>query len=165
MAVKATDIGLGKSVNLVGASIENGGYTVKKWTVKIADFTDGGGATGTVQLTPAIPAGSILLGIVANVKTALGCGTSANTAVGDGSTADCFSQNTDSILNLYSTGIKALTSLNGADENANATPNITSDKTITLTVTDGGGDFTTAVSAAVGEFDFYVFYLHLPLDA
>ena len=68
-------------------------------TVKIGDFTDGGGAAGTLTLQDSLPEGAFVIGTKATVKTAFIGNTSAVLVLGKTSGEDQFTNG--SSLNLF----------------------------------------------------------------
>ena len=99
-------------------------------TVLISEFTDGGGASGTLALSTQIPAGAIFLRSRVLVNVALSGDTTATLTIGDGSDADRYNTGTPSVL---TTGQKDMGAPSGAADHTAAA-------TVTLTVT-GGSDF------------------------
>ncbi|HUU90457.1 MAG TPA: hypothetical protein VM238_04525 [Phycisphaerae bacterium] len=141
-----------------GRLIEGPVRCIQQDAISYDDFTDGGGASGTLILTKPLPDGAIVLGWAANVSTAFT--SAANTsscvlAVGDGSTADIFSPETDP--SIMTANIVARTCLNPDDINANLVPHATAETAITLTVTEDS-DFGQLTQ---GEMDFTLFYILL----
>lgn len=95
--------------------------------VAIGDMTDGGGATGTIQLSDSLPEGAIAIGAKVDVETAF-AGTSNTDSIlmglGDGSDVDRFGDAVD----LETAGIVA--------EDVVGEAAISSDTDVTLTVTE-----------------------------
>lgn len=112
---------------------------VGQW-VEAGDFTDGEGATGTKTLAKQIPAGSFVLGSKVTVTEGFDAGGTAVMDIGDGSDADLFSQTTHDIESVASNLVESADA--AADGAYRGIVPIASDTTITLTVTEGGGDFT-----------------------
>lgn len=101
-------------------------------TVNLADFTDGGGASGTYQLPDAIPVGAqVDLNAQVQVITAFLGDTTAVLTIGDGSDVDRYNTGTPSV---FSTGYPAMGAPSGTKEHSAAIKP-------TLTVTSGS-DFT-----------------------
>ena len=122
------------------------------------DFTDGGGAVGTLSLNLKLPAGALVLGWGVNVLEAFTADTTAVLIVGDTSTNDSLSENTDDV-SVYTTGIKTSQSpLNCDDINANITPGYGSTApTVKLTIT-GQSDWGNVVA---GKLEIVVAYLDM----
>jgi hypothetical protein len=106
-------------------------------TVSYDEFTDGGGADGTLALSTTIPAGSVGLFTKVDVTTAFTSDSDTSTAVmnvGDGSDDDKFSYTTFNVF-VAATGL-----MEQHDAAASGTETglslITSDATITLTITE-----------------------------
>lgn len=66
------------------------------------EFTDGGGASGTLTLTGTLPAGAVVLGSKWTVTTGFTGNVSATLKVGDGTDADRYNTGTPSI---YTAGL------------------------------------------------------------
>ncbi|MHA2063284.1 MAG: hypothetical protein ACXABY_02765 [Candidatus Thorarchaeota archaeon] len=125
------------SLDLERAPVGVGIRKVGQW-VTYDQFTDGGGASGTLALSKTIPAGSFVFGSKVTVTTGFTGDTTAVLDIGDGSDADLFSQTTHNI-------VAAATNLvEGADEAAAGAGRgiapVASAATVTLTVT-GASDF------------------------
>lgn len=74
------------------------GLLVISETVEVADFTDGGGASGTYTLSQQIPAGAFALrGVVVDLTGFTG-NTSAVITVGDGTDVDRYNAGTPSVF-------------------------------------------------------------------
>jgi hypothetical protein len=71
-----------------------GGMNVIAQRVALADFTDGGGAAGTLDLDGEIPAGAFVLRTVVENVTGFAGDTSAALTVGDGTDADRYNATT-----------------------------------------------------------------------
>ena len=71
--------------------------------LKIADFTDGGGASGTLTLGNKLPEGAFIIGTKATVKTAFIGDTSAALVLGKTSGEDQFTNGTS--LNLFAADV------------------------------------------------------------
>ena len=129
---------MSKKVNLdlerspVGCGIRK----VGEW-VDYSDFTDGGGASGTLALSKVIPAGSFAFGSKITVTTGFTGDTTAVADIGDGSDADLFNQTAHNVLAAASNLVGAATEAAGSDRGIVA---LASDTTITVTVT-GSSDF------------------------
>lgn len=76
-------------------------------TVAFGDFTDGGGATGTLTMTGSVPAEAIILGTKVTVTTAFSGGTavSAVLQIGDGVDVDRYMTGTPDIFTGATTPI------------------------------------------------------------
>lgn len=99
-------------------------------TALSSQFTDGGGASGTLVLTSQIPAGAIFLYSVATVNVAFSGDTTAVLTIGDGSDVDRYNTGTPSV---FTTGAKEMGNPSGNRFHPSA-------QSVTLTIT-GGTDF------------------------
>jgi len=124
---------------------------VAQW-VKPADFTDGGGASGTLVLRKKIPAGSFVIGSKVTVKKAWSGDTSCVMDIGDGSDADIFSYTTHNLFTAATNLVEAADAGNAGTESG-LVP-ISSETTVTLTVTSDSdfGAISTAARAYVEVF-------------
>ena len=128
--------------------------------VDAGDFTDGGGGTGTLVLNKQIPAGSLVLCSKVTVKTGFDAGGTAIMDIGDGSDADLFSQTTH---NIETAADNLMETCDAASSGTSrGTVAISSDTSITLTVTEGGGDFT--LIGTTGRMLVEIFYLSTNLE-
>lgn len=123
-------------------------------TLAYTDFTKSG-TDGYKVLTDPIPDGAIIIGWKANITTAFVGDTSGTLSVGDGSTADIFSPETDP--SVYAANILARTCLNPDDISSNLVPHTTAETAITLTIA-GNADWD-SVSAGAMEFTLYYILL------
>jgi hypothetical protein len=122
------------------------GMNVLAQRVVLADFTDGGGTSGTLDLDGQIPAGAFVLRTVVEDVTGFAGDTSAALTVGDGTDADRYNATT----------IDVFTTVAALDGGAPSGVQVhTAAKTPRLTVTSAA-DFT-AVSA--GAMTVKIFYL------
>lgn len=129
------------------------GFRKVSQIVNVADFTDGGGAAGTLVLNKAIPAGSLVMCSKVTVKDGFIGDTTAVMDVGDGSDADIFSQTTH---NVFAAARNLMEACDIAASGAGrGTVAISTDTNVTLTVT-GGSDFG-AITA--GKLLIELFYL------
>lgn len=115
-------------------------------TVALADFTDGGGAAGTYQLSQAIPQGALVLNALVVDVTGFTGDTSAVLTIGDGSDADRYNTGTPSVFataNMVAMGAPSGTTIHTAAAN------------VTLTVTSAA-DFT---SVSAGQLTVKIWYL------
>lgn len=116
-------------------------------TVSYNEFTDGGGASGTLVLDEAIPAGAtVLFSAVTNIVGFAG-NVSAVLTIGDGTDADRYNTGTPSVFASATNGI-AVGAPSGVAYHA-------AEKDVTLTVTSSS-DFG-AVSA--GQLTVSIYYL------
>jgi len=76
-------------------------------TVALADFTDGGSTTGTVDLGISIPAGAVFARSLVTAVTGFISDTSATLQIGDGTDVDRYSTGTPSVFTTASAGIDA----------------------------------------------------------
>jgi hypothetical protein len=125
------------SLDLERSPVGVGIRKIGQW-VTYDQFTDGGGAAGTLALTKKIPAGSFVFGSKAKVTEGFTGDTTAVMDIGDGSDADLFSQTTHNVLAVADNLVE------GADEAAAGAGRgivaLASETTVTLTVT-GASDF------------------------
>jgi hypothetical protein len=124
---------------------------VGQW-VDYSDFTDGGGAAGTLNLSKQIPAGSFVIGSKVRVTTGFTGDTTAVMDVGISGDADRFSLTTHNILAAAS---NLLENADPAASGAAGLDLVTSDTTVVLTVT-GASDFGLITA---GRLYVEVFYL------
>lgn len=75
-------------------------------TVAYDDFTDGGGAAGTLQMDDSIPAGAIFLYSKVLVTAGFAGDTSAVLVIGDGSDADRYNTGTPSVFATAASGVE-----------------------------------------------------------
>ena len=76
-------------------------------TVGYAEFTDGGGASGTYELAGEIPAGALLQPIVVLLPAGFAGDTSAVLIVGDGTDTDRLNTGTIDVFTTDATGVNA----------------------------------------------------------
>jgi hypothetical protein len=76
-------------------------------TVALADFTDNGDTTGTVELNVSIPAGAVYNQTFITAVTGFAGDTSATVQVGDGTDVDRYSTGTPSVFATAANGIDA----------------------------------------------------------
>lgn len=116
-------------------------------TVDFDDFTDGGAAAGTLQMTGTIPAGAIFLYSKVLVPAGFAGNTSAVLTIGDGSDVDRYNTGTPSVFTTAATGVQMGNPSGNRFHTAAIQP--------TLTVT-GNSDFT-AINA--GQLAVTLFYI------
>jgi hypothetical protein len=109
-------------------------------TVLFSQFTDGGGASGTLSLSTTIPAGAVVLRTLYTAITGFTGDTSAVAKLGDGTTADRYMTGTPSVFTTAAQGVDA-----GA---VSGTAWHTAAKTPVLTVTSAA-DFTAVAAGAM----------------
>ena len=114
--------------------------------VKYSDFTDGGAADGTLNLTKQLPVGAFVLGVKVTVKTGFTGNTTAVMSVGNADDANKYSDNTT--VNVLAAGVVGESPEDPLEFIATAT-------TVKLTIT-GASDYTLITA---GEADVEVFYL------
>jgi hypothetical protein len=131
------------------------GMSIRKVSqdVLYSEFTDGGGADGTLALRITIPAGSFVIGSKVNVKTGFTGDTTAVMNIGDGSDDDKFSFTTHNIFTAADNLLEQADAGSAGTDAGFAL--VTSDATVTLTAS-GGSDWG-AVSA--GRLIVDIFYL------
>ena len=127
---------------------------IGQW-VSAGDFTDGGGADGTLNLSKQIPAGSFVFGSKVTVTTGFDAGGTAVMNIGTAADDDLFSVTTHNIETA------AANLCEGADVAAagggTGIVPVSTTVTVLLTVTEGGGDFT--LVGTTGRMYVEVFYL------
>jgi len=142
------------SVNNVVLEMERGvgGMGIRKVSqvVEYSDFTDGGGAAGTLNLRKKIPAGSFVIGSKVKVIEGFTGDTSCELDIGTASDADAFSLTTHNIYTAADNLLEA------ADYGGSAGFNlVTSDTTVKLTATSNS-DWS---NVSAGKMEVDVFYL------
>ena len=142
------------SLDLERSPVGVGIRKVGQW-VDAGDFTDGTGATGTLVLSKQIPAGSFVFGSKVTVTTAFDAGGTAVMDIGDGSDADLFSLTTHNIETVAANLVEGASAGTSSDQYSGIVP-VASDTSITLTVTEGGNDFT--LIGTTGRMFVEVFY-------
>jgi len=134
-------------------------HVIDSGVIDHADFTDGGAAVGTVDILPAIPANSIVLGAQVDVIEAFAGEAAAVIQVGYASgDLDAVSPNTDpDLANLTASHI--LCGFNPVDlGNGDSAIEAPTTVRVTITTTD---DWT---HVTAGKIRVRVMYLHLPQD-
>ncbi|KKN51290.1 hypothetical protein LCGC14_0623980 [marine sediment metagenome] len=119
------------------------------------DFTDGGGADGTLNLDKKIPAGSFVLGSKVTVKTAFD-GTTPVLSIGTAGDADEYSGNTTHTVSAVARNLVKAAFIS-ADAGLVAEP---SDISVKLTLSESG-DFGLITA---GEMLVEIFYLSTNLE-
>jgi len=132
------DGGSGRAAALIGKITETVGY---------ASFTDGGGAAGTYQMAPAIPAGAVVLGSKVLVSEGFDGDTTATLQIGDGSDVDRYMTGTPSVAATAATGIQT-----GVPSGSKL---VTAANRPTLTIT-GGADWG---NQDAGELTVEIFFI------
>lgn len=122
------------NVSLERSPVGMGIRKIAQW-VTYDDFTDGGSTTGTLALTPTIPAGSFVLGSKVTVKTGFTGDTTCVMDIGDGSDADIFSQTTHNIFAIANNLMESADA--AADGTMRGIVPISTETTVTLTATSG----------------------------
>jgi hypothetical protein len=110
-------------------------------TISVADFTDGGGATGTLALGITIPAGAVYAQTLVTGVVGFAGDTSATFQLGDGTDADRYSTGTPSVFATAVAGADAGVPSGTKFHSAAKTPTVTvtTATDFGLTVTDGNG--------------------------
>lgn len=149
MSVKNVNLELERSG--VGMSFRK----VAQW-VSYSDFTDGGGTSGTLNLTETIPAGSFVIGTKVKVTTAFtgGANTTAVLDIGNSSDADNYTYTDHNIFTAADNLLEPADQVQGGATGGGLVP-VTSATTVKLTATVSA-DWTT-ISA--GRMLVEVFYL------
>lgn len=96
--VVVPDSGTDRSFGLVAALEEQFDH---------ADFTDGGGAAGTIQFTGELPKGALVLAAKVTVEEGFAGDTSAALTIGDGSDADRYNTGTIDVFSTAADGVEA----------------------------------------------------------
>jgi hypothetical protein len=139
---------LTKGNALVGALTQIGGGSLKvlEETLLAADFTDGGGTSGTKDFTNALPKGALVVGGRVKVVAGFAGDTSAAMTVGDGTDADRYNASTIDIFTTAADGIDLGLPSGVRFHDAAKTPKVTvtSGSNFTL-VLAGGGSITVAI--------------------
>lgn len=116
-------------------------------TVSYDDFTDGGAAVGTYDLTVGIPVGATFLTAAVPAVTGFAGDTSAVLTIGDGTDADRYNTGTPSVFSTAANGV-SVGAPSGTTYHATAA-------TVRLTVTTDS-DFT---SVTAGSLTVALYYL------
>ena len=127
-------------------------YGVISQAVTVSDFTDGGGTSGYVDLTPTIPKGAIPLGWKAVVTGAFDGDTTAVIQVGITGDTDRFSA--DTVGSVFAAGVTVGSMAIAAD----ACKGINAAVTVRVTVT-GDSDFTAIATEDNGAMTVSVYYI------
>lgn len=136
------------TVNAVSGITTFGSIVKIEETVSYSDFTDGGAAAGTYDLTVStIPAGATVVACAVTAVTGFTGDTSAVLTVGDGSDVDRYNTGTPSVFATAANGV-AVGIPSGTVYHA-------SEATVTLTVTSAS-DFT---SVSAGSLTIEIYYL------
>lgn len=72
-----------------------------------ADFTDGGGAAGTIQFTDEIPKGAVILGSKVTVEEGFAGDSSAALTIGDGTDVDRYNTGTIDVFSTAADGVQS----------------------------------------------------------
>ena len=148
------NLALGGTLAVTGATAFTGAVTTAATqaipvkfteTVAFGDFTDGGGASGTIALTNTIPVGAFVVCATCTAITGFTGDVSAVATLGDGSDVDRYNTGTPSVFTTAANGI-ALGVPSGVQYPAAAA-------TVTVTVTTNANF--TAVSAGSLTVEFY----------
>jgi hypothetical protein len=104
--------------------------------VKVADFTDGDGTSGTLNLNKKIPAGSFVIGSKVTVETGFSGDTTCVLDIGNSDDADAYSYTTHNIFASANNLVEGADSSTGGTtgEGLKAVPTAT---TVLLTATSG----------------------------
>lgn len=116
-------------------------------TVAFGDFTDGGAAAGTIDLTNTIPIGAYVVCVLCTACTGFAGDTSAVVTIGDGSDADRYNTGTPDVFSDAANGV--------ALGDPSGTKYHTAEATVTVTVTTNS-DFS---SVSAGSLTLEFFYL------
>lgn len=139
------------AVDTIMAGSTAAGYRIQALTetLAVADFTDGGGASGTITMTGSIPAGAYILGCKVLVPGGFAGDTSAALTIGDGSDADRYNTSAD-VFSTAATGVEAGPPTGALLQVAAVQP--------VLTVTSAT-DFGLVVTEDVGSVTVSIFYI------
>lgn len=99
--ISTTEV-LGKFIFTSGGEMELLSY---KQTVLFSEFTDGGGAVGTKDLSVSIPAGAVFARALVTEITGFTGDTSATLTVGDGTDVDRYNTGTPSVFTTADAGV------------------------------------------------------------
>jgi hypothetical protein len=111
---------------------------VVRETFSFGDMTDGGGTSGTMDLTDTIPDGAVVIQSLCHTLTGFTGDTSAVITIGDGSTADRYNTGTPSVFTTNASGV-ALGAVSGtAWHDAAATVTVTITSATDFTDVDAG---------------------------
>jgi len=119
-------------------------------TVAVAQFTDGGGTSGTYQMVGSIPAGALVLASKIGPVVGFAGDTTATLKIGDGSTADRYMTGTPSVFTTQAVGVDC-----GVVSGLKL---VTTENRPTLTITSSA-DFTSVVTNASGVVTVTIFYM------
>ena len=115
-------------------------------TVGVAEFTDGGGASGTLDLSTDIPAGAIVTQSMISAVTGFAGDTSAVITIGDGSDVDRYNTGTPDVFTTaahISAGVVSGTAYDLTAQTPTIT--VTSASAFADVVTDGNGEMTITI--------------------
>lgn len=116
-------------------------------TFSLSDFTDGGGAAGTVAMSHSIPAGAVFMYALVTDITGFAGDSSAVVTIGDGSDADRYNTGTPSVFTTAAKGVSMGAPSGTAWHTAAISP--------TITVTSAA-DFTSVSAGALTVTLVYV---------
>ena len=121
--------------------------------ISVADFTDGGGTSGTLALTNTLPAGYFVLGSTVRDVIGFAGDVSATLTIGDGSDVDRYNTST---FNVFATATipASVTTQNAPSGNRGSTAG----DTVTITITSST-DFTLVKTNAAGRATISIHYL------
>ncbi len=110
-------------------------------TISVGDFTDGGAAAGTLELSTTIPAGAVFAQATIHGITGFAGDTSAVIQLGDGSDADRYNTGTPNVFATAAAGVAMGAPSGTAFHAAEKTPTvtITTNADFTACKTDGSG--------------------------
>lgn len=131
----------------VGASRTYGVLAKLEETFAFDDFTDGGGAVGTMVFTGALPAGAVVLASKVVVGAGFAGDASAALTIGDGTDVDRYNTSTIDIFTTAAAGVQS-----GVPSGSKL---LTAANSPTLTVTTAA-DFT---SVSAGSVTVAIYYL------
>jgi len=135
---------------VAGTSRSIGMVSKLEETSAVADFTDGGAALGTIQMTGSIPAGAVVFGAKITEIVGFAGDTTAVATIGDGTDVDRYNTGTINVFATAAAGVNA-----GLPS---GTTLLTAANQPTIGVT-GGSDFTAIVSNGNGSMKVTIYYV------
>jgi hypothetical protein len=127
--------------NVTNAKMKKPCLRVYQEAIAVGDFTDGEGATGTLDLSTSIPAGAYFVKTLIHGITGFAGDTSATIQVGDGTDVDRYNTGTPDVFSTAAAGVDMGAVSGTAFHAAAKTPKvtITTDSDFTAAVTNGSG--------------------------
>ena len=129
----------------------------------LADFTDGGGASGYKDLAKTLPIGALVIGWGVRVIEAFQCGTSGLVSVGTTGNVDAYTGLATDPVDCNTVGeTGGCTALSDGTDGTNQA--LEAAGTVRVNIVDGGGDWATPVAAGTGEIDFIARHAVVPMN-